>query len=235
MATVSHFSTGTEERYRINLNGTKAVFEYCSQHGVKHIIFIGRHTYYGAAPDAPLYQTESAPPMAVTTFPELADLVAADLFASSALWRFPHLKTAVLRFCYTLGPSHHGTLANYLRGPKVPTVLGFDPLFQFMHENDVVEAIFLTVEKRLNGIFNVCGPPPVPLSLLIEETGRINVPLPEFIFPKVMGKFGFPKLPRGAVSHIKYPVVIDGSAFQKQTGFQYEFDEFQTMAAFREG
>ena len=87
MATVTYFTERTEERYRINLNGTRAVFEYCNNYGVKKCLFVGRHTCYGAAADTPIYVTEDAPPMAVSTFPELADLVAADLFAASSLWR----------------------------------------------------------------------------------------------------------------------------------------------------
>jgi hypothetical protein len=74
-------------------------------YGVEHAIFVGRHTYYGAGPESPLYHHEDDPPMAVTTFPELADLVAADLYATTSLWRFPDLVTAVLRVLYTLGPT----------------------------------------------------------------------------------------------------------------------------------
>ena len=97
----------------------------------------------------------------MTTFPELADLVAADLYAGSALWRYPALDTCVLRMCYTLGASVSGTLATFLKAQRVPMVLGFDPLYQFMHERDVVAAIQLTLEKRIRGVFNVAGPSPV--------------------------------------------------------------------------
>src|SRR5262245_37417959 len=63
MATVTHLVEQSEERYRINLGGTRAVFEHCRTHGVAQAIFVGRHTYYGAAPDSPLYHTEDEPPM----------------------------------------------------------------------------------------------------------------------------------------------------------------------------
>ena len=45
MATVTHLVAKTEERYRINLGGTRAVFEHCAAYGVKQAIFVGRHTY----------------------------------------------------------------------------------------------------------------------------------------------------------------------------------------------
>ena len=53
MATVTHVKTHSDDRYRINLGGTKAVFDFCHRYGVKQAIFVGRHTYYGAAPDSP--------------------------------------------------------------------------------------------------------------------------------------------------------------------------------------
>ncbi len=233
MATVTHLTAQSEDRYRINLGGTKAVFDYCHRHGVKHAVFAGRHTYYGAAADSVLYHTEDEPPLALETFPELADLVAADLFAGTALWRYPDISTAVLRIVYTMGPSKSGTLAAFLRGPHVPTVMGHDPLFQFMHEADVARALVLALEKQVRGVYNVAGPQPMPLSSIIRHVGHQPVAVPELLFRMVMGRFGLPKLPPGALSHIKHPVVVDSSAFKEKTGFKHERDEYETLEDFR--
>ena len=145
MATVGHLHGSREERFRINLQGTRAVFEHCHNYGVKQAIFVGRHTIYGAAPDAPIYRTEEEPPLAVSTFPELADQVAADLYAGQALWRYPALKTCVLRMVYLLGSTRRGTLASFLNARRVPMVLGFDPLFHFMHDRDGTHAIIAAI------------------------------------------------------------------------------------------
>jgi UDP-glucose 4-epimerase len=233
MAT-THMVGPSDERSRINLGGTRAVFEYSRAYGVRHTLFVGRHTYYGAAPDSPLYHTEDEPPMAVHTFPELADLVAADLYAQTSLWRTPELTTTVLRICYTLGPLGEGTLAAFLRGPRVPTVLGFDPLFQFMHEHDVARAICLALAKQVRGVYNIAGPHPLPLSTAIRGAGRTRIPIPEFLFPRALGRFGLPKLPEGALTHVKYPVVVDAAPFRAATGFTFEVDEIRALREFRE-
>ena len=235
MATVTHLERSTEDRYKINLGGTRRVFEHCNTYQVKQKIFVGRHTVYGAAADSPAFHTEDSVPMAGTTFRELSDLVAADLYAGQALWRYPNLKTAVLRFCYELGPSRHATLAGFLAGPRVPTVLGFDPLFQFMHEFDIARAIVCALEVGARGVFNVAGPRPVPLSVVIRETGRAAVPLPEALFRRALGRFGFPRLPSGAVDHIKYPIVVDDRMFRAATGFEHRYDEDEAMVGFRTG
>ncbi len=234
MATVTSLQLAGEERYRINLGGTRAVFDYSRAYGVEHCVFVGRHTFYGAGPDSPLFHTEDEPPMALGSYPELADLVAADLYAATALWRWPKLTTSVLRLVYTLGPTGHGTLAGFMRGRRVPTIMGFDPLFQFMHEEDAAEAIVRTLEKRPRGVFNVAGPQPLPLSRVVREAGRTPVPVPELVLEGLIGRFGFPKLPKGALQHIKYPVVVEARSFREKTGFRHAYDELDAIRAFRE-
>ena len=232
MGTVTSLTTVGEERYRVSLGGTRAVFDHCCAYGVAHCVFVGRHTYYGASSDSPLFHTEDEPPMALASFPELGDFVAADLYAGNALWRFPDLRTTVLRLCYTLGPSGHGTLGASLRGARIPTVLGFDPLFQFMHEKDGAAAIVRALETRVCGVYNVGTRDPVPLSTLIRETGRQSIPLPEIVFMAARGRFGVPGLPDGAINHMKYPVVVDGSAFARRTDFTLRFSVTDAMADF---
>jgi UDP-glucose 4-epimerase len=234
MATVTAFTVPGDERYRINLGGTRAVFDHCRAYKVKQVLFVGRHTFYGATADSALYHVEDEPPQQpLDSFPELADLVAADLVAATALWRFPEMATALLRPCYSLGPSRTGTLATFLSYQRVPMVLGFDPLFQFLHEADLASAIALALEKKLRGVFNIAGPQPLPFSRIIRGSGATPVPLPEVIIRRLTGHFGFPRLSNGALQHIKYPVVVDARAFQQATGFQHEHDELETVAAFR--
>lgn len=233
MATVNALSASGEERARINIAGTRAVFDHSVAHGVKHVVVVGRHTYYGASADSPLYHTENEPPNGIGNFPELADLVAADLYAANMLWREPKITTTLLRLVYTLGPSKTGTLSSFLRGKLVPMVFGFDPLFQYLEEDDAARGITLAVEKRPRGIFNVSGPAPVPLGTIARETGRTVVPVPEPILVQMLGRFGFPNLPKGALEHIKYPIVVDGSAYKAATGFTHNTDEVEALRRYR--
>lgn len=235
MATVTALTMSAgEERYKINLGGTRAVFDHCHQWGVKHVIFVGRHTYYGAGPDSPLYHTEDEAPQALDAFPELADLVAADLYAATALWRMPTLRTTLLRLVYTLGPSRTGTLATFLKGTRMPMVMGYDPLFQFLWEDDAITAIRLALEKRPVGVFNVAGPSPVPLSIIARTTGRSPRMLPPFLIARLSGRMGFPQLPTGALEHLKYPVVVDDRAFRAATGYQHQVDEVEALKRYRD-
>lgn len=233
-ASVTQLADDRGDRYRVNLVGTKAVFDYCRRYHVRQTIFVGRHTYYGATSDAPLYHVEDDPPLGLETFPELADLVAADLFSGSMLWRAPEMTTTVLRFVYTLGPSRTGTLADFLGGARVPMVLGFDPLFQFMHEADAGAALAAAIEAKLKGVFNVAGPSPLPLSALIRNSERPRVVLPERVLRASLGRFGLPRLAPSAVDHIKYSLVVDDTAFRHATAFAPKHSQLDTIHEFAE-
>ena len=89
------------------------------------------------------------------------------------------------------------------------------------------------LDARLRGVYNVSGPQPIPLSVLIRVAGRQRLPVPEPVFAFALGRFGLPPLPTGALSHVKYPVVVDSSAFREATGWTHQFDEVQCMESFR--
>lgn len=233
MATVTHLVHKSPDRMRVNLYGTRAFIQHCHNYGVKQAIFVGRHTFYGAAADSPLYHTEDEPPMAAHSFPELADLVAADLYAASALWRYPEIATCVLRMVYTLGPSKHGTLASYLKGPTVPLVMGFDPLLHFIHEDDAAAAIVTALSRKLHGVYNVSGPTPVPVATIVRAAGRRTLPVPATMIKLGLGRLALPNLPPGAIDHLKYPIVVDSEAFKRATGYEHRYDERETIDAFR--
>ena len=68
---------------------------------------------------------------------------------------------------------------------------------------------------------------------MIRVAGRSRFPIPEALYPRALGRIGLPSLPRGALTHIKFPIIIDSSTFRDATGFEHEFDEVQVMEAFR--
>ena len=71
------------------------------------------------------------------------------------------------------------------------------------------------------------------LSDVIREAGRQSVPVPEPLMNVTLGRFGMPRLPKGAVDHLKFPIVIDSAAFKKATGFQHAYDESEAIPSFR--
>ena len=67
-------------------------------------------------------------------------------------------------------------LSRYLSRPRIFTIMGFDPMYQLIHERDFARAIEHSLRPGLRGVFNVTGPGEVPLQVLIRHTGATRVP-----------------------------------------------------------
>jgi UDP-glucose 4-epimerase len=179
---------------------------------------------------------EDAPLSASRSSPENRDLVEVDTLASAFLWRYPHIRTAVLRPVNVLGYYVHSMIGQYLREARVPTVMGFDPMMQFIHEEDLAEAIALTVELGLQGVFNVTGPGEVPLHTAIRETGGTAIPVPEFLLRSIFTRlfnFGLIPYPPGAIDYLKFPLTLSGDRFADATHFKPLFSLEETLHSVR--
>ena len=135
-----------------------------------------------------------------------------------------------------LGGYVHSMIGQYLKQSRIPTVMGFDPMMQFIHEEDLSEAIALALEHSLQGVFNVTGPGQVPLHTAIRETGGRALPVPEPILRAVFDRawrWGLQPIPPAALDYIKYPVTVAGDRFVEATNFRclFELAEiFQSVA-----
>lgn len=218
-------------RHRLNLDGSKKVIDVCAQHGVRKLVVASHAAVYGALPDNPCFMTEEAPPSVGRSFPEMQDVVTADLLAGAAMWQHPDLEIVVLRVVHALGPTSRDVLAQLLRRRWLPTVLGYDPMIQVIHEDDLTRAFAAALAPGLRGVFNVTGPGEVPLSVLAQNAGVRRVPLPETFARAALGQFGLPDIGPGALDFLKYPCLVDGARFADKAHFAPAKDLVATVHA----
>jgi UDP-glucose 4-epimerase len=226
-----------QARHDLNLRGTKRLLDHCAAFGVEQLLVISTSTVYGAAPENPLYMREDEPLSASRSYPEMRDRVEVDALATAFVWRVAEVRTAVLRPVHVLGPHSTGMLAEYLRRDRPPTVLGYDPLIQLIHEDDWAEAIALALSREVRGVFNVTGAGQLPLRTAIAEMGSVPLALPEFLLrPWIRASFaaGLVPWPEGAIDLVKFPVVVSGDAFVEATGWKPLYSLKETLAAHRE-
>src|SRR6187549_1715903 len=128
------------ELYSWNITGTSKLLEYCQAYKVPKVVLLSSANVYGPRADNAQFLTEDAPLLAAQAFPEMRDLVEIDHMASSFFWKAREVDTVILRPVHILGAVKNAP-SNYLRLPRPPTLLGFDPMVQLIHEGDVAEAI----------------------------------------------------------------------------------------------
>src|SRR5262245_17469666 len=166
-----------EEHHTWNIGGTMQLIDYCQTYRIPKVVVLSSANVYGPRPDNTQFLTEDAPLMASQEFPEIRDLIEVDHMVSSFFWKARDIETVILRPVHILG-SVHNAPSNYLRLPVVPTLLGFDPMLQIIHEDDVLEAVVCALKPGARGIFNVTGPGELPLSAILRELGRRILPFP---------------------------------------------------------
>ncbi|MEC3996246.1 NAD-dependent epimerase/dehydratase family protein [Actinacidiphila sp. DG2A-62] len=149
---------------------------------VKRLVVKSTTSVYGSAPRDPAVFTETTPVKSVPSGGFAKDAVEVEGYVRGFARRRPDVAVAVLRFANILGPRGDTPLAEYFGLPVLPTVFGYDPRLQFVHEDDV-ESVLLTatLEARrgtLNsGTFNIAGDGVLLLSQTARRLGKPTVPV----------------------------------------------------------
>jgi UDP-glucose 4-epimerase len=162
----------------------------------------------------------------------MRDLIELDMYAQSFMWKHPRVETVILRPVNIVGPTVRNAPSNYLRLERPLTVLGFDPMVQLIHEEDVCRALVLALRPGLRGVFNVTGPGEVPLSAVLRELGRRPVPVPHLLIRTLVRRAFEARLssfPPEEIDHIQYLCVVDGARFAREGGWAPAFSLRETI------
>jgi UDP-glucose 4-epimerase len=136
--------------------------------------------------------------------PFFADKIEAEEQARKLAQRAPGTVVTILRTAPILGPTVHNVITRYLARKLIPTMMGFDPLFQFLHETDAIAALHLALLRDAPGAFNVAGDGVLPLSTVIKLAGRIAIPIPHPIAETLAAVGWVGQLVEAPPSFLKY-------------------------------
>ncbi|MGH9025222.1 MAG: NAD-dependent epimerase/dehydratase family protein, partial [Acidimicrobiia bacterium] len=137
----------------------------------------------------------------------------------------PHVDVTLLRFTNVLGSSIETPISRALRLPIVPEVLGYDPRFQFTHEDDVVGALMHATSRAVPGIHNVAGDGTLPWSEVCAIVGKRRLPMPPLFTGLATEPLRFLRLvdlPPELLALLRYGRGVDNRRY-KATGFEYRY------------
>ena len=223
--------------HEINVIGTMNLFAAASASGstVRDVVVKSSTLVYGAAPQDPVWFSEetrrSKPPKSMVE----RSLLEVESYVRDFAVDNPHVTVAMLRFSNVLGPDITTSLAKALELPLVPSLFGYDPRFQFVHEEDVVRAILYVLEHQVQGIYNVAGDGLLPWSEVANICGRRTIPLPPFgtgLLSRPLARLGI-ELPPELLDLLRYGRGVDNRRL-KRAGFDYRFTSAGTVADFVE-
>jgi UDP-glucose 4-epimerase len=220
-----------------NVAGFSKLLEYVVQFQIPKLVVLSSANVYGPQPSNPQFLTEDAPLLGGQNFSDIRDLVEVDMLAQSFFWKLPETETVILRPVHILGTVRNAA-SNFLRLNPVPTVMGFDPMTQVIHESDVVGAIELALRAGIRGIFNVAGPEPAPLSRIIKILGRQRLSVPYSLGRVVLRRMWSLRLttfPPPELDHIRYVCMVDDRRARQVLGFIARKSLDETVLSVEEG
>ena len=217
--------------------GTMHVLDACSEMKVHRIVARSTTAVYGAKPGNPNFMIEEHPMDEQKEDSFIHDKIELERQMRQYARHHPECKVAVLRDCTSLGATSINYLSSILLSRRSPRVLGFDPLMQFIHEDDLFRAYHQTLFNEAEGIYNIVGKGVVRYSEAIKLAGGREFRIPEFILrtgTTLLWGMKMYDIPSSFVDHIKYPWVADGTRATRELGYIPAFTCFEALKEARE-
>jgi UDP-glucose 4-epimerase len=224
---VDSTTTTSAKAHDNNIIGTMNILAACSgaNSPVRRVVFKSSAHYYGCEQDDPAFFDESMGRPQPPRTPIERDVVEAEASLNEFADKNPNVAVSILRFANVLGPDVRTSHIGLFSLPAVPMILGFDPRYQFVHEDDVVHALEHAVKRSLPGIFNVAGDGVLALSEVAGLLGKPYAPVLPFwgtgLAASALRRVGV-NIPPEALNQLRFGRGLDNRRF-KATGFGYSY------------
>ncbi|MGZ3426527.1 MAG: NAD-dependent epimerase/dehydratase family protein [Polyangia bacterium] len=233
LSTPTHANAWAHELESI---GTMHVLNACAETAVRKLVVWSQTVVYGAHPLNPNFLTEEH---------ELRGHVSRSRFVKDKVeverqvrrFASEHEDTIVttLRTAATLGPHIRNFATRFFARPIAPTLMGYDPLMQLVHERDVVDAFTLAVDNDFPGEFNIVGEGVLPYSTILAMMGKVPLPMPHFLARPLSRALWATQIfdsPPNFLDFLRFLCVADGSKARRVMGFQPVYDLKATIHDF---
>ncbi len=233
--TVAHMSViatplsagGRASMKEINVIGTMQLLAACGKStSVRRLVVKSTATVYGGSRRDPACFTEDEAAKSVPSSGWGADSVEVEGYVRGFTRRRPDVDVAILRFANVVGPGVSTQVCDYFMMPVAPTVLGFDPRLQFVHEDDLVQAMVLATVGDVTGTVNVAGDGVITLMQALGLTGRPPVPVPRGRLEAVsraLGKLFGADIGPDLIRLLTYGRALDTTRMRADLGFEPGF------------
>ncbi len=219
----------------INVIGTMQLLAACQNApSVQRVVVKSTTAVYGASPSDPTSFTEDADARALPRSGWGKDSVEVEGYVRGFSRRRPDVAVSTLRLANIVGPGIRTPLTDYFSLPVLPTVFGFDPRLQLLHEDDALEAMRLATIGDGVGVVNVAADGVLLLSQAAGIVGRPTVHVPSQLTGVVwqlMRRTRVVDFSPEQVRFLTYGRVVDTTRMRQVLGLE---PAFTTRAAFED-
>ncbi len=208
--------------HEINVIGTMNLLAAAGAAGssVRHIVIKSSTLVYGSSASDPYTFAEDMPRTTPVRNVVERALVEAEGLVRDFSEDNPATRITVLRFANVLGTHLATPISRNLSRPLCPAIFGFDPLVQFVEEDDVVRALVHVTRAGIPGLYNVAGDGRLPWSEVASICGTRLVPISPFSPLRIRPLARLFDLPEELEDLLRYGRGVDTRRFAA-TGFTY--------------
>jgi UDP-glucose 4-epimerase len=224
---VDSATTSPGKAHENNVIGTMNILAACSGRDspVRKVAFKSSAHFYGCEQDDPAFFDESMGRPHPPRTPIEQDIVEAEASVGEFAEKHPDVTVTILRFANVLGSDVRTSHVALFSLPVVPMILGFDPRYQFVHEDDVVHALEHAVKVSVPGVFNVAGDGVLALSEVASLLGKRYLPLlPPWgtgLAATALRRLGV-RIPPEMLNQLRFGRGVDNRRY-KAAGFSYQY------------
>lgn len=206
-------SPDVEADHELETIGSLHLLHACAAAGVRRLVVGSTTMVYGPRPDNPNFLEEHHPLSGHPEAHSVCNRVEVEGLVAEWSARHPEVCATVLRPCWIIGPTYEDAVVRFFARPVVPTVLGYDPMLQFVHEDDCLHVFERAALERHPGVFNVVGLGVAPLSTLLRNAGKRALALPAPLLRRlgaIPAQAQTGDRPEGFYDYLRYPWVAAG-------------------------
>ena len=227
---------GRNAMKELNVIGTMQLLAACQKApGLRALVVKSTTTVYGASSRDPAMFTEDMEPRRAPRAGYAKDVAEIESYVRGFARRRPDVRVTMLRAANVVGPHVVSPITSYFRLPVIPTVIGHDPRLQFLHEEDLFDALRHAVVADVAGTFNVAGDGVLMLSQAIRRLQRPWVPMPAAVVGRVGSVLRSARVADFSpeqIGFLTYGRGVDTKAMRSVLGFQPRFTSEEAFADF---
>jgi UDP-glucose 4-epimerase len=231
-------STASPRTHENNVIGTMNILAACGgpDSPVRKVVFKSSAHFYGCERDDPAFFTEEMRRPYAPRTPIERDIVEAERAVSAYAQRSPQATVSILRFANGLGHELDTSHTRLLSGPVVPAILGFDPRYQFIGEDDIAGVLEHATRHDLPGAYNAAGDGVLALSEVASLLGKPLAPiLPPWgsdLAAAALRRLGL-RIPAEMLPQLRYGRGLDNRRL-KAAGYTFRATTREAVQAFAE-
>jgi UDP-glucose 4-epimerase len=222
-----------------NVIGTMQLLAACQKApSIRRLVVRSSTAVYGASPRDPAMFTEDLQPRVAPSSGWAKDAVEVEGYVRGFARRRPDVAVTTLRFAPLLGPTVDSPMGDYFQLPVLPTVFGYDPRLQFLHETDGMAALRLAMAAGQSGTYNIAGAGTLLLSQAARRLGRPAVPVPSPALGLVgtgLRRLGAVDLTAEQIRRLTHGRVVDTTLAREVLGFTPRYSTPETFQDFAAG